>query len=303
MPELPEVQTTVDGLNAKVKNLGIIDVWTSYNSAFHYGKDNVKNPKYFAVFKKKITGNKIKKTERKGKNILIHLSNNTTILAHMKMTGHFMYGEYVFAKNNWAPSGTTGPLHDPFNRHVRLLFSLSNGKHLAFADTRKFAKMFMFDTDKIHKIEDISKLGPDPLSKYFSYKKMLEVLSKKSNGKIKQVLLDQSIISGIGNIYSDEMLWSAKIHPISIVGKIPEDKMRLLYKEMIAVLKKGIDFGGDSTSDYRNIHGLPGKFQHKHNVYRSYGKPCLKKDGGIIAKIKIGGRTGSYCPVHQVLYK
>ena len=94
MPELPEVQTTVDGINSEVKGFKIIDVWTSYNSPFHYGKDNVKNPKYFTIFKKSVIGNKITSAERHGKNVLIHLSNDKTILAHMKMTWHFMYGKY-----------------------------------------------------------------------------------------------------------------------------------------------------------------------------------------------------------------
>ena len=303
MPELPEVQTTVDGINSEVKGFKIIDVWTSYNSPFHYGKDNVKNPKYFTIFKKSVIGNKITSAERHGKNVLIHLSNDKTILAHMKMTGHFMYGKYEETKGGWQPKDRNSPLADPFNRHIRLLFSLSNGKHLAFADTRKFAKVFVFEIKDRNKISDLADLGPDPLEKSFSATVMIERLMLRKNWKIKQALLDQEIIAGIGNIYSDEMLWNSNIHPLSIVSKIPPEKMKDLHKAMRDVLKKGLDFGGDSTSDYRNIHGLPGKFQHKHNVYRRAGKPCPKKDGGIIQRVKVGGRSGHFCPVHQVLYK
>lgn len=303
MPELPEVQTTVDGINDKAKGLTITDVWTDYDSPFHYGKDNVKNPKYFSIFKKNAIGGKITGAERRGKNILIHLSNGRTILAHMKMTGHFMYGKYQLDKNTWRPIEKDSPLTDPFNRHIRILFTLSNGKHLAFADTRKFAKIFIFDTGKHHEIADLADLGPDPLTKSFSAKVMEARLMSRKNWKIKQALLDQEVIAGIGNIYSDEMLWSAGIHPLSIVAKIPPDKVKRLHKAMIDVLKKGLDFGGDSTSDYRNIHGLPGKFQHKHNVYRRAGKPCPKKDGGTIERTKVGGRSAHFCPVHQILYK
>ncbi len=302
MPELPEVQTTVDGINAEVKGLTISDVWTSYNSPFHHGKDNVKNPKYFALFRKNIIGSKVTGAERQGKNVLIHLSNNRTILAHMKMTGHFMYGKYLKVKTTWQPHEKDSPLADPFNRHIRLLFILSNGKHLAFADTRKFAKIFFFDIDKRHLVTDLVNLGPDPLDKNFSLTTMKERLALRAKWKIKQALLDQEIIAGIGNIYSDEMLWSAGIHPLSIISKIPADKMKKLFTDMLDVLKKGLDFGGDSTSDYRNIYGLPGKFQHKHNVYRRTGKPCLKKDGGIIERIKVGGRSAHFCPVHQTRY-
>lgn len=303
MPELPEVQTTVNGINAEVKGLIITDVWTSYNSPSHRGKDNIKNPKYFSIFKRSIVGGKITEAERQGKNVLIHLSNERTILAHMKMTGHFMYGKYELKKNIWLPIEENSPLADPFNKHIRLLFTLSNGKHLAFADTRKFAKVFTFEMKDRHKIPDLTDLGPDPLDKNFSLKDMRERLLIRKNWKIKQALLDQGLIAGIGNIYSDEMLWSSDIHPLSIVSKVPAEKMKKLYKAMRDVLRKGLDFGGDSTSDYRNIYGLPGKFQHKHNVYRRAGKPCPKKDRGIIERMKIGGRSAHFCAVHQILYK
>lgn len=309
MPELPEVQTTVDGINAEVKGLTIADIWTSYNSPFHVGKDNIKNPKYFVAFKKKIIGNKIIKAERVGKNVLIHLSNNQTILVHMKMTGHFMYGKYEREEAagkktsaEWSPSEKNSPLSDPFNKHIRLLFTLSNGNHLAFADTRKFAKIFIFETENRHKIADLTDLGPDPMTKNFSLSIMKERLMLRKNWKIKQALLDQELIAGIGNIYSDEMLWSSGIHPLSIVSKIPQQKLKLLYKSMRSVLKKGLDFGGDSMSDYRNIYGLPGKFQSKHNVYRRAGEKCPKRDGGEIKRMKIGGRSGHFCPIHQTLY-
>lgn len=302
MPELPEVQTTVNGINDEVKGLTITDVWTSYNSPFHHGKDNVKNPKYFLIFKKIVTGTKIIGAERQGKNILIHLSNKNTILAHMKMTGHFMYGKYKQEKETWVPADPSTPLADPFNRHIRLLFTFSNKKHLAFADTRKFAKVFIFEIKNRDKIPDLSELGPDPTTKNFSFDTMKERLMLRKNWKIKQALLDQKIISGIGNIYSDEMLWDSGIHPLSIVSKIPTDKMKMLHVAMRNVLKKGLDFGGDSTSDYRNIYGLPGKFQHKHNVYRRKGQKCLKKDGGIIERKIIGGRSSHFCPIHQKLY-
>lgn len=307
MPELPEVQTTVDGLNAEVKGLTITDIWTSYNSPFYHGKDNIKNPKYFSIFKKNIIGSKIIGAERQGKNVLIHLSNGFTILAHMKMTGHFMYGKYVqeklAGKLLWSPAEKNTPLADPFNRHIRLMFIFSNNKHLAFADTRKFAKVFVFEIKNRHAVADLALLGPDPLSKNFSLAVMKARLSLRKNWKIKQALLDQEIIAGIGNIYSDEMLWSAGIHPVSTVSKIPLEKMKKLYSAMRQVLKKGLDFGGDSTSDYRNIYGLPGKFQHRHNVYRRIGQLCPKKDGGIIERIKVGGRSGHFCSVHQKLYK
>ncbi len=131
---------------------------------------------------------------------------------------------------------------------------------------------------------------------------------QKPYGKIKIVLLDQAVIAGIGNIYSDEMLWLAGIHPFSIIEKIPTKLFPLLYKGMKAVLKKGINFGGDSTSDYRDVTGKRGEFQHAHNVYRRAGKPCPKRGcNGVIERLqfgaKVGGRNAHFCPVHQKLYK
>lgn len=337
MPELPEVQTTVDGINAEVASLTIVDVWTDYNSLFHAKKDNIKNPEYFAHFKKDVIGAKIIKASRVGKNVLMHLSNGKTILTHMKMTGHYMYGKYHkigtphshfdvarfalhhtvrgFAahkmrtapstkspKETWEPVATDGPLRDPYNRHIHLLFSLSDGNHLAFADLRKFAKVFVFDTENEKTIEDLMHLGPDPLSPDFTYAVFKKQLLKRPTWNIKTALMSQDLIAGIGNIYSDEILFAAGVHPLSKVGTIPEPKMKAMFKATKPLLKRGIDFGGDSDSDYRNIYGEPGKFQNKHHAYRQTGKPCPKRDGGTITRLVVGARSAHFCPVHQKRY-
>jgi formamidopyrimidine-DNA glycosylase len=303
MPELPEVQTTVNGINETSTGLTITDVWTNYNSLSHAGKDNIKNPKYFSKFKKEIVGSKILKSIRLGKNVLIELSNGKTILTHMKMTGHFMYGKYILKSKEWIPEAKEGPLTDPFNRHLRLVFSLSNGNHLAFSDMRKFAKIFVFNTQDIHTLEDVMHLGPDAVSADCTLKVFIEQLKKKPTSKIKLVLLDQSVIAGIGNIYSDEMLWHAGIHPSSIVKNIPEAKFKPLYEAMQDVLQHGLDFGGDSDSDYRNIHGEPGHFQNKHHAYRHTGERCSKRGcTGTIARLQVAGRSWHFCDTHQVKY-
>jgi formamidopyrimidine-DNA glycosylase len=162
MPELPEVQTTVDGINKEVAGLIIKDVWTDYKSLFHAKNNNIKNPEYFSHFKKDVIRAKITNASRVGKNVLIHLSNGKTILTHMKMTGHYMYGEFIQSspKETWLPKAKSGPLTDPYNRHIHLVFTLSNKKHLAFSDLRKFAKIFVFDTENQHMIEDLMHLAP-----------------------------------------------------------------------------------------------------------------------------------------------
>ena len=149
---------------------------------------------------------------------------------------------------------------------------------------------------------DLLKLGPEPLEKSFTYKIFKERLYKKPNGKIKTVLMDQTIISGIGNIYSDEVLWMSGIHPLSRVKKIPEKNLKSLYESITKVLNESIKVGGDSMSDYRNPLGEKGGYQKIHKVYRRTGEKCLKKDGGIIRRIKVGGRSAHYCDVHQKLF-
>jgi formamidopyrimidine-DNA glycosylase len=317
MPELPEVHTTVTGLQKVLPGLRITDVWTdlatgSYKSP-HLSTSH-KDKNFFVRFKKEIVGAKVVSVERRAKNILINISGGNTILIHMKMTGHLMVGKYVLEKEKsdgkskeiWkpAPSEKNEALRDPYNKFLHVVFSLSNGKHLVLSDMRRFAKVTLVPTDEIYESIHLKHLGPEPLAPGFTEKKFIERLMKRPNGKIKIVLLEQSVIAGIGNIYSDEMLWLAGIHPMSIVRKIPLKLFPLLYKSMKAVLKKGIDFGGDSTSDYRDIEGKRGKFQHAHNVYRQTGKPCPKRGcGGIIERLPFGGRSAHFCPVHQKLYK
>lgn len=309
MPELPEVQTTVNGINATSKGRTIVSVWTDYNSAYHTGNDNIKDPKFFKKFKRIIQGQKIIEAERRAKNILIHLTGGYTILIHMKMTGHLMYGKYTLDKKLNPPTGRwkpveKGPLEDPFNQFIHLVFTLDNGKHLAFSDTRKFAKVTVIQTDKLGESLHTMHLGPEPLSKDFNLKAFISRLEMKPKGNIKQVLMDQSLISGVGNIYSDEILWSAGVHPLSIVGKIPLTHIELMYKAMKKTLSKGINLGGDSMSDYRNIHGERGAFQNEHNAYKKTKTRC-KKNGcsGVIERIMIGQRSAHFCPVHQKLFK
>jgi formamidopyrimidine-DNA glycosylase len=286
MPELPEVQTTVNGINKTVKGRTIVDVWTDYKSGHKMHKGSIKEPKFFIEFKKQVVGREILRAERRAKNILIHLSGNKTILAHMKMTGYFFFN----------------PPKDA--QFVHLDFTLDNNKHLAFSDMRKFAKVTLIDTDKLENSLHLSHLGPEPLDKSFTFKIFKERLLKKPKGKIKTVLMDQTVIAGIGNIYSDEILWRANVHPNSIVSAIPEANLKLMFKATKETLKKGIDFGGDSMSDYKNIYGEKGKFQDYHRAYRRTGLKCLKpKCKGIIKRLVVGTRSAHFCSVHQKLFK
>ncbi len=312
MPELPEVETTVRGLQKYAVGKTVVDCWTDYNSAFHKDKENIKDPRYFVSFKKKLVGAKIIGADRRAKNILIHLSNGYTLLIHMKMTGHVLYGKYTFDKKKkkdpWTPATDSGPLADPFNRFIHFVITL-DGHHLVLSDMRKFAKVTLVETSLLDSSLHTAHLGPEPLTKSFDLKKFIERLSKNTKmskmpeGPIKSALMDQELIAGIGNIYSDEILWRASVHPESRFSAIPTKQISLMFTAMKETLKKGIDFGGDSMSDYRNLDGERGKFQEHHEAYRRTGKPCRKKGckGTIVRKV-IRGRSGHFCDTHQKLF-
>lgn len=286
MPELPEVQTTVDGINKTVRGRTIIGVTTTYKSQFYKGKDEIKDPEFFKKFSKRVIGQKIIKAERRAKNILIHLSKGDTILAHMKMTGYFFYNPPAEAQ------------------FIRLVFDLDNGDKLALSDMRKFAKITIIKTSEIADSVHLANIGPEPLHDNFQFPIFKFQLMKRPNGKIKQALMDPSVIAGIGNIYSDEILWRAGIHPLSTVSVIPDKNLKLAFKAMKEVLKKGIDFGGDSMSDYRNIEGKKGKFQDHHRAYRKHKTKCTKRGcPGTLERVVVGARSAHFCPVHQKLYK
>jgi formamidopyrimidine-DNA glycosylase len=295
MPELPEVHTTATILNKLVKGQKIVDVWTDYKSDYHIGRENIKDPKYFAQFRKAIIGKKIVQVWRRAKNVLIDISGDKTISIHMKMTGHLLYGKYFFEKLTWRPIDSKSPLADPFNRFVHLVFILDNGKHIAFSDMRKFATVNLI-SDKKALEKKFEKVGPEPLEENFDWKIFRDSLMRRPNYKIKTALMDQNLVAGIGNIYSDEILWTTKIHPERLVSKINDKEWKDITIATKKLLTKGISFGGDSMSDYRNPYGKRGEFQNHHAVYQRKNQECLRRGckGKIIRKM-IGQRSAHFC--------
>jgi Formamidopyrimidine-DNA glycosylase len=302
MPELPEVHTTVTGLASVLPKLSITSIWSDMWSTATLSRNTIKDKDYFPYFKKHVLNKKILGVSRRAKHILIALDGGYTIIIHMKMTGHLMYGKYKQDKNYngkewpWIPGAPkSSPLHDPYNRHIHVVFSLSNGKHLVFCDSRKFGTIAIEKTETLHTVR-LSHLGPEPLLEEFTLPLFKERLLQSPNRPIKTVLMDQTIIAGIGNIYSDEMLHLAHILPTRTPKSLSPKEFELLFKAMKFVLSQGIDFGGDSTSDYRNITGSRGEFHHNHRVYLRNKARCLSRGcKGIIEKKTIGGRSAHFC--------
>jgi len=292
MPELPEVQTIVDDLNKAVKGLKITGVWTDW-------KKMVKQPKY-DEFEKQLKGREILQARRRAKYILIDLSDGKTLLIHQKISGHLLFGRWEIRNGKWE-AAEKGPLRDdPQNRFIRFILLLDNGKMLALSDLRRFAKVLLVDTNKLNELKEIKELGPEPLDKSFDFGKFREILKNKK-GKIKTILMDKTVIAGIGNIYADEILWYAGINPLKRTEKLSENELKEIYKAIKKVLLIAINAKGDSMQDYRRLSGELGNYQYMQKAYQMTGEKCAKKDGGVIKKIRVGGRGTHFCPKHQRL--
>ena len=295
MPELPEVQTTVNGINGTLQGAVIVDVCHDWAKIFRDSS--------YARVRKIVRGATITHASRRGKHILIHFSNAHTLIVHMKMTGHLMVGTYKKIKTGFVPTDSQSPLADPFNRFIHVVFSLADGRSLVFCDARKFGKISIELTEKLSHSPLIAHLGPEPLDASTTVTLFKTQLLKKPKSKIKTVLLDQTIIAGIGNIYSDELLWLSKVHPESRVGNVPPTLFPILFKNTQKVLHDGLKFGGDSTSDYRNIYGEAGVSHKHHKVYQRRNKECLRRGcAGIIERKIVGARSAHFCSVCQVQY-
>ena len=286
MPELPEVQTTVNGLNSKVLNRTFVDVWSDWEKI-------VKKPKSFAAFKKELKGKKILRVWRRAKNVIFELSEGRSLLIHMKMTGHLLVGQWRVDGDQWQPLSNEA-FKEKINGFLHIIFFLDNKDMIALCDVRKFAKIELWKTDEFLNSKEFLGWGPEPLDENFTLAKFKEALKNKK-GKIKQVIMVPEVIAGIGNIYASEALWQAKIYPEKSAAKLNDKELKALYDAIKKVLLAGVDFGGDSFSDYRNVDGQKGRFEGQKKVYQREGQPCKRCRTKIVRKV-VGARSAFYCP-------
>ena len=293
MPELPEVQTIISDLNQKIKGETIVGFWSDWGRA-------IKN-KALKDFTKEIAGRKILGARRIGKNIFLDLSGKKTLYIHLKMTGHLLVKP---ATSPPAPLliKERGVARDYFNervnQYIHHVWKLKSGRTLEFSDLRKFGKIVLEDTEKIGNLKEIRALGVDAMDVKFTFKKFQEILAKKSNAKIGLVLMEQSLIAGIGNIYRSEILFESGVLPEREVLRLSEKEKRTIFSNIKKVLKRAIRLRGTSDSDYRDTSGAPGGFQKVMKVYNREKQAC-QKCGTIIVRRTLGQRSVFVCPKCQ----
>lgn len=277
MPELPEVETVVLQLGQKIVGKKIVKVWSDWKRKIL--------PSY-AVFDKKIQGAAVIGVRRFGKHIVIDLNNGYSIVAHLKMTGHFL----VKDKDNRDAKAFL----DPINGYIHHMMTFADGTTLEFSDMRKFGWLRLVKTEEVEVLSSIVKLGVDALSPLLTEKRLQMLLGGKKKRSIGAMLLEQHIVAGIGNIYRSEALFLAGIVPTRLIETLTESEWKKIVPAIKKVLRQAIRTGGTSDGDFRDTDGLAGRFQDALFVYARTGKPC-KKCGTMILRKKIGQRSIFYC--------
>ncbi len=289
MPELPEVETVVRGLQNLIVGKKFRRATSDNQKSFPNAPTDVKE---FLI------GAKVTRVRRRAKVILIELDTNYTLMAHLKMTGQFVYvGETERFGAGHPNDSLIGSLPD---KSTRVQLEFNDGTHLYFNDQRKFGWVRLIPTPEIPNIDFMKKVGPEPLDDNFTAEQFRERFSRRARSNIKAALLDQTVIAGVGNIYADESLWGAKIHPQRLVNSLSDKEFDDLYREVRAVLSLSIEKGGSSNRNYVNASGEKGKYMDFAKVFRREGLPC-PRCGTIIEKIRVAGRGTHYCPHDQVL--
>ncbi|HSX18403.1 MAG TPA: bifunctional DNA-formamidopyrimidine glycosylase/DNA-(apurinic or apyrimidinic site) lyase [Candidatus Saccharimonadales bacterium] len=286
MPELPEVETIRIGLAKLLPGLVVKDVWHDWPKSF---------PNAPADVARFLVGAKIEHVNRRAKVLIIELSSAYSLVIHLKMTGQLVFrGKKKFGAGHPTAS-LRGKLPD---KTTHVILDFTDGSKLFFNDQRKFGWMRLLPTAEVPQIDFMQTVGPEPLEDDFTVDKFIERLMTRKSSPIKAVLLDQKVLAGVGNIYADESLWAAKIHPAAPVAKVSKTKLVILHKALQDVLKLSIENGGSTDRNYVNAEGKKGSYLSFAQVFRKQGQPC-PRCGTIIEKIRVAGRGTHICPREQ----
>jgi formamidopyrimidine-DNA glycosylase len=287
MPELPEVETVRAGLQRLLPGRVVQCVSADTPKSF---------PNAPADVGRFLVGAKVLSVERRAKVLLVRLSSQYVLVVHLKMTGQLVFrGDTDFGAGHPNDS-LVGALPDKSTR-VTILFT--DGSNLYFNDQRKFGWMRLLTQPEIDNLDFFRKVGPEPLSVDFTADVLFAQLQRRKNTSIKAALLDQSVLAGIGNIYADECLWGACIHPATKVRELSLESVTVLWQEIRTVLQLAIDKGGSTNKSYVNAEGGKGSYMSFARVFRREGLAC-PRCGETIIKTKVAGRGTHTCPVCQL---
>lgn len=323
MPELPEVETIRLGLSRLIVGKTL------------KGAHNYNSPKSFpnseADVAQFLVGSMVTEVRRRAKVLLIELSSGYTLMTHLKMTGQVVYIAFTNASGGSGSLGAKGQLvlprsagkAEPSSPDVSVTrwggghpsdslvgrlpdtttrehLEFSDGSRLYFNDLRKFGWMKLIPTVEVEHIDFMKKVGPEPLSDLFTAKEFVERIRRRNGTTVKAAILDQTVLAGVGNIYADESLWAAKIHPATRVKDVTDKQLAALLLAIKTVLALSIEKGGSTDKNYVDAEGKKGSYLKFANVFRLEGKPC-PRCGTTIEKIRVAGRGTHICPVCQVV--
>lgn len=287
MPELPEVETIRVGLGLILPKRQVKAVEHDWHKSF---------PNAPADVERFLVGSRVKDVRRRAKVLIIDLDTDYSLVIHLKMTGQLVFrGPNANFGAGHPSDSLVGNLPD---KSTRVIFTFKDGNHLFFNDQRKFGWVRLLPTLEVENLDFFKKVGPEPLGAEFSAKDFVERLTRRKNSGTKAVLLDQTVVAGVGNIYADESLWAAKINPETKVSDVPAAKLKKLYEELRRILKLSIEKGGSTDRNYVDAEGKRGSYLSFANVFRREGQPC-PRCGTTIVKTRAAGRGTHLCPKCQ----
>lgn len=288
MPELPEVETIRRGLAGLLPGKVITGAVYDTPKSFPNSETDV------AEF---LVGAEVLAVRRRAKVLLIELTSAYTLVIHLKMTGQLVFrGEVAFGAGH-PTSSLIGELPD---RSTRVTLSFKGGARLFFNDQRKFGWMRLMPTVEVPNIDFMRRVGPEPLEADFTAGDFAARFARRAKTSIKAALLDQTVVAGVGNIYADESLWGARIHPARLVGGLTQAELHTLYSELRHVMNLAIEKGGSTDRTFVSASGKRGSYLDFARVFRREGLPC-PRCGTIIIKFKAAGRGTHVCPFCQSL--
>lgn len=298
MPELPEVENLRLGLEKKILGQKIVDVKVRKPKLVS-GKGTLRKASIKKVkeFEEGLLGEAFMKVERRAKNLIFRFRSGKVLLVHLKMSGQFVYKGLNSNKNVIGGHPIEISETELPNKHTHVTFKLNKGT-LYYNDTRMFGYLLYYPTkDNFDEALHFELLGLEPLDKKFTPKYFEENLKNKS-GKIKAVLMNQEIVTGLGNIYADESLYEAKINPTRPANSLNKKEVKLLHKAIVRIIKKAIKVGGSSVATYKLLDESSGNYAREHKVYGKSGEKCLICSQDFVT-IRVQTRTTVFCPKCQ----